>query len=312
MSFFTVIIPLYNKENFIQKTIESVLNQSFDDFEILIIEDCSTDNSKMKVLEIQSNKIKLIQHLQNKGLSASRNTGIQNASSDYIAFLDADDVWKENYLETLFSLIRKYPEARLFATNYAEIYNDKTTIINNQKVLELGNDFIVSNFFELNLGKPIYIPSSLCVAKEVFEKVGLFDEKITYTEDVDFNIRANISFHLAYSPNALVNYNLFIENQMSTTDMAGKTFADFSGYEKQFPNNKSLKKYLDFNRYVLVRMLQNEKESEKSTILKGEIDFKNLNFKQQLLLKIPQTIVTTISKLKKYLTKKGIMVSSYD
>lgn len=312
MSFFTVIIPLYNKENFIQKTIESVLNQSFDDFEILIIEDCSTDNSKKKVLDIQSDKVKLIQHSQNKGLSASRNTGIQNAKSDYIAFLDADDVWKDNYLETIFSLIRKYPEARLFATNYAEIYNDKTTIINNQKLLKFGTDFIVSNFFELNLGKPIYIPSSLCVAKEVFEKVGFFDEKITYTEDVDFNIRTNTSFTLAYSPKALVDYSMFIENQMSTTNMANKVFADFIGYEKQFPDNRSLKKYLDFNRYVLIRMLRNENETQKSTTLKGEIDFKNLNFKQQLLLKIPQTIVTTISKLKKYLTKKGIMVSSYD
>ena len=312
MSFFTVVIPLYNKENFIQKTIESVLNQSFADFEILIIEDCSTDNSKKKALEIKSDKIKLIQHSQNKGLSASRNTGIQNANSNYIAFLDADDVWKDNYLETIFSLINKYPEARLFATNYEEIYNATTTIINNQKLLELGNDFMVSNFFELNLGKPIYLPSSLCVAKEVFEKVGFFDEKITYTEDVDFNIRANTSFKLAYSPNAFLNYSMFIENQMSTTNMAGKTFADFIGYEKQFPKNKSLKKYLDFNRYVLVRMLRNENEIQKSSKLKTEIDFINLNFKQQLLLKTPQIIVTTISKLKKYLAKKGIMVSSYD
>ena len=312
MSFFTVVIPLYNKENFIQKTIESVLNQSFADFEILIIEDCSTDNSKKKALEIKSDKIKLIQHSQNKGLSASRNTGIQNASSDYIAFLDADDLWKENYLETIFNLIHKYPEARLFATNYEEIYNATTRIVNNQKLLKFGADFIVSNFFELNLGKPIYLPSSLCVAKEVFEKVGFFDEKITYTEDVDFNIRANNSFKLAYSSNALLNYSMFIENQMSTTNMALKTFANFIAYEKQFPDNKSLKKYLDFNRYVLVRMLRNENETQKSTTLKGEIDFKNLNFKQQLLLNTPQTIVTTISKLKKYLVKKGIMVSSYD
>lgn len=312
MSFFTVVIPLYNKENFIQKTVESILNQSFDDFEILIIEDCSTDNSKKKVLEIQSDKIKLIQHSQNKGLSASRNTGIQNASSDYVAFLDADDVWKVNYLETIFSLINKYPEARLFATNYAEIYNDKTTIINNQKLLELGTDFMVSDFFELNLGKPIYIPSSLCVAKKVFEKVGFFDEKITYTEDVDFNIRANTSFKLAYSPKALVDYSMFIENQMSTTNMANKVFADFIGYEKQFPDNKSLKKYLDFNRYVLIRMLQNEKESKKLTQLKAEIDFSNLNFKQRLLLKTPDYIVKTVSIIKKFLVKKGIMVSSYD
>jgi len=312
MSFFTVVIPLYNKENFIQKTIESVLNQSFDDFEILIIEDCSTDNSKKKALTVSSDKIKILQHSENKGLSASRNTGIQHAASNYIAFLDADDVWNPNYLETIFNLIHKYPEARLFATNYEEIYNDKTTIINNQKLLNLGNDFQVADFFELNLGKPIYIPSSLCVAKEVFEKVGSFDEKITYTEDVDFNIRANASFIMAYSPKALVDYNMFVENQMSTTNMTNKFFADFNFYEKQFPENKSLKRYLDFNRYVLVRMLRNENETEKSTQLKGEIDGKSLNFRQKILLQTPQFIVNAISNFKKHLVKKGIMVSSYD
>ena len=88
MAYFTVIIPLYNKENHIENTLKSVLNQSFQDFEILIIEDCSTDNSKKVAESVTSDKIKIIQHEKNKGLSASRNTGIANANATYLAFLE--------------------------------------------------------------------------------------------------------------------------------------------------------------------------------------------------------------------------------
>jgi glycosyltransferase involved in cell wall biosynthesis len=312
MSFFTVVIPLYNKENFIQKTLKSVLNQSFSDFEVLIIEDCSTDNSKSKALEVKSGKIKLLQHPENKGLSASRNTGIQYAKSVYIAFLDADDVWKPNYLETIHTLIEKFPEANLYATNYEEIYNEKTRVVNNNALLKNGDVFIVHDFFEANIGKPIYIPSSFCISADVIAKIGLFDEKITYTEDVDFNIRANLYFKLAYTPISLVAYNMFVENQMSTTKMSEKSFLDFEQYEWHYPKNKSLKKYLDFNRYVLIRMLKNENEVVKSSKLLAEIDFKNLNFKQSFLLKTPRFLSFTISKLQKLLVKKGIILSTYD
>ena len=121
MAYFTVIIPLYNKENHIENTLKSVLNQSFQDFEILIIEDCSTDNSKKVAESVTSDKIKIIQHEKNKGLSASRNTGIANANATYLAFLDADDLWHKNYLEKIKELTENFTEAHLFATNYTEL-----------------------------------------------------------------------------------------------------------------------------------------------------------------------------------------------
>lgn len=125
MAYFTVIIPLYNKENHIEATLKSVLNQTFQDFEVVIVEDCSTDNSKQKAVSIVSKKTRIVQHEVNKGLSASRNTGIHNANSDFLAFLDADDIWHKEFLEKIHELTQRFPKAHLFGTNYTEVYSKK-------------------------------------------------------------------------------------------------------------------------------------------------------------------------------------------
>jgi len=123
MSFFTVIIPLYNKEKYIENAIKSVLNQTFTDFELVIIDDFSSDKSAAIAATFESEKVQLIYHEKNCGLSASRNTGIKKANSNYITFLDADDLWKPTFLESIFQLIQNFPEARIFATNYEEVWD---------------------------------------------------------------------------------------------------------------------------------------------------------------------------------------------
>ena len=107
MAFFSIIIPLFNKENFILNTLQSVFNQSFTDYEIIIVDDCSTDNSLKIVMENSSDKVKIVRHEINKGLSATRNTGIKNATAKYIAFLDADDLWKPRKLDLQIDFLLK-------------------------------------------------------------------------------------------------------------------------------------------------------------------------------------------------------------
>ena len=102
----SVVIPLYNKENFIKKTLDSVLQQTFTDFEVIIVNDCSTDNSDKIILEYKDERIKTIKHQTNKGLSAARNTGIAVATQDYIAFLDADDCWSTHFLSSVIEVIK--------------------------------------------------------------------------------------------------------------------------------------------------------------------------------------------------------------
>lgn len=315
MAFFSIIIPLYNKEKYVENTIKSVLDQSFQDFEIIVIEDCSTDNSKKLVETIVSNRIKIIQHQKNKGLSASRNTGIQNSNSDYIAFLDADDLWKPNYLEKLYSLIINFPSASLFATNYEEIYEKEKTITTALNINKNQKDGIINDFFEFNLHQPIYCPSSLCTRKSAFDLIGLYDESITYSEDVDLNIRANLKLKLAYSSEILVQGIKLDCARITNNGLKGKKIPDLDFYESLVPENKSLKMYLDLNRYMFARIYKKENDLVNFRIQKNGIhpnpDISGLNIKQRILLELPSFALVCVSKIKLFLQKKGIQYTSF-
>lgn len=311
MPFFSVIIPLYNKENYIENTLESVLNQTFTDYEVLIINDCSTDTSVAKVTPFLSEKITLIHHIKNKGLSDSRNTGIINSKSDYIVFLDADDLWKPSFLETIKSLINNFEDARIYATNYEELYKDKTIkpLNGSENLLENFSGYI--DFFKTNLKQGIYNHGSVCFHKSVFEKTGLYDESIDFAEDIDFNIRANYFFKLAYSNSIQMSYLMQTENQLTTSSILNKRLPNFDKYEELTIDNISLKKYLDFERYVLSKHAKMDGDINLSKKISSSIDLKNLNWKQNLLLKSPIALLQIIYKTKLFLVRNGLKFTSY-
>jgi len=130
--FFSIVIPLYNKEATIARAIQSVLNQTVQDFEIVIVNDGSTDKGPDIVSAIKDSRIRLI-HQENQGVSAARNKGIAEAKYDLIAFLDADDEWHPQFIEEILNLKSKYPMCDVYATNYFYKESDKVlfkTIIN--------------------------------------------------------------------------------------------------------------------------------------------------------------------------------------
>lgn len=315
MAYFTVIIPLYNKENHIEETLKSVLSQTFQDFEIIIVEDCSTDNSKQKAESVVSEKIKIIQHEKNRGLSASRNTGIQNASSAFLAFLDADDIWHKEFLEKIHQLTQNFPSAGLFATNYVEAYSNEVAVSPSSNLKDFNRDGIVQDFFESNLYQNIYCPSSLCARKEVFEKIGDYNTMINYGEDIDFNIRANSTFKLAYSDAALVHNIMYAENKITNSSLKNKTITDFDFYEPLTVSNRSLKKYLDINRYMMASNYKKQNDLANWEKLKKGIhknpEISGLNIKQRILLELPPFALQLISKLKLAFLKKGKRFSSF-
>lgn len=309
--YFTVVIPLYNKEKFILNTLDSVLSQSFENFEVIIVEDCSTDDSFQVISTIKSEKVTIIQHDFNKGLSASRNTGIRNAKSNYIAFLDADDLWQETFLEEIHTLITKFPEAKLFATNYEEVYQNNTVLLPKNNSDKLEEQTIITDFFEISLAQPLYCPSSLCVDKSVFDTVGYYNEMIRFGEDVDFNIRANSSFKLAYSKKPLVQYAMVSENQITHSLLGNKIITDFDFYDTPEISN-SLKKYLDFHRYIMAKHYKAEHNNEAFEKMKKGINPKSLNFKQRILLNAPIYFLNCTKKIKSFFLKKGVRFSTYD
>lgn len=310
MAFFSVIIPLYNKEAYIQQTIDSILNQSFTDFELIIVDDASTDDSLVLAKKYTSEKIIFIKHAKNKGLAATRNTGIKQASSSYITFLDADDYWKPNFLKTIHELIISYSEARIFATNYDEDWKGKILVPNNG-TNNLPRDFSgYIDFFKLNIGQGIYCHGSVCFHRELFEKIGLYNEQIEFSEDIDFNIRANFHFKLAYSTKREMVYAMKISHQITRNSILNKSIPDYSLYANWERHSIYLKKYLDFERYVITKKLKKSKDN-RWIYVKKQIDLKNLNWKQKLLLIVPNFVSSLFDNVKMAFLRLGIKISTY-
>ena len=119
----SIVTPVYNGEDFIEETINSVLIQDYENIEFIIVNDGSTDNSLDKVQEIKDSRIN-IYTTPNHGVSKARNTGILKSNSQYICFLDADDFWYENHLSQMKRLLDSFPECGLFATSYYRRINN--------------------------------------------------------------------------------------------------------------------------------------------------------------------------------------------
>ena len=196
----SVVIPLYNKEKQIAHTLKSVLNQTFQDFEIVIVDDGSTDGSVAEVEKYSDSRIRLV-HQQNAGVSAARNRGIEEATGELIAFLDADDEWKPEYLATQNHLYQKYPDCRVYACNYEFRDLDgkmMQTIIH--KLPFTSEDGILSNYFEVaSCSHPPLWTSAVMVKKQAIQAIGGFPVGIRSGEDLLTWARLAVNEKIAYS-----------------------------------------------------------------------------------------------------------------
>jgi glycosyltransferase involved in cell wall biosynthesis len=284
--FFSVVIPLYNKEEFILNTIKSVLNQTFQDFEIIIVNDGSTDGSFNIVKQIKDDRIRLFSN-KNRGLSFSRNYGIKKAKADFIAFLDADDLWMEDFLKSIFELTSIYKNSYVFASNHNFFFKNEKPILTYNELK--NNEYtLVTNYFERQ--KNIYASSSLVCHKLIFDKVGFFNESITYGEEEDFAIRCFSKYQLAYC-NTVKVYRLDgIENQLTAPNKNSKRIIpNYDMYLKDDYSNINLKKYIDFVHYKLVVLFKMEKNYGLVKFYKAKINVSNLNLIQRLKFYLPIT-----------------------
>ena len=208
----SVVIPLYNKEKQIAHTLQSVFNQTFQDFEVVIVDDGSTDGSVVEVEKFSDSRIRLI-HQKNAGVSAARNRGIEEAKGDLIAFLDADDEWKPEYLATQYHLSQKYPDCSVFACNY-EFRNieGKVTPTIICKLPFTGEDGILSNYFEVaSCSHPPICSISIMVRKSAIQAIGGFPVGIRSGEDLLTWARLAVSGKIAYSRRSLA---VFIRDEI--------------------------------------------------------------------------------------------------
>ncbi|MGH1386609.1 glycosyltransferase family 2 protein [Kordia sp.] len=313
MPLFSVIIPLYNKEKYIQQTVESVLQQSFADFELLIVNDASTDKSVAVVSQISDNRIQLIENPKNLGLSATRNHGISKANGDIIALLDADDVWLPNFLETIQSLYNSFPEAAIYGTDYVEIYTSHENLIPRKNIASSlqGTSFLLADFFEASMFQPIFCQSSLAFKRAICTETDVFNSKITFAEDIEFYIKYGSKYPVAYHYEALAEVRFDVPDQMSKNSIATKVLPDLDTYEEVAKDNHSLKKYLDLYRYIFASLYSLENAIPQRNAMLQNIEYSNLTFKQRLLLKSPRFVLVFLKKLKGFLLKRNIRVTSF-
>lgn len=205
----SVVIPLYNKEKSIVATLQSVLAQTYTDYEVIVVNDGSTDNSAnvVKTMMATTEKIRL-RYQPNAGVSAARNSGIVAAKGEYIAFLDADDLWAPNYLETLAALIAGFPNAGLYSLGYTEIYSDN--MLDNSLPEESHFRGIVKHPWKMRKG---VWTGSVAAERERLIKVGMFDTRMTHGEDIDMWWRLILDGGLVVDTKCCAYYRQDTENR---------------------------------------------------------------------------------------------------
>lgn len=285
---FSIIIPYFNKAKYIQRCLNSVLNQSVQDFEILLIDDGSTDEGLQFISDNYSSKLTIIRQ-ENQGVSAARNKGIENAKHPFIAFLDADDCWHHQFLEKVKEVIEKELNVKIIGAHYSR---DKEFLTANVDNLDY---FKFENYFKSAPHNTYFTSSSTIITADFFSKNKGFNTDLKNGEDIDLWIRTVHSGGNAYYiKNTLAYYSDEDENQ--TTNSKGNLEQTLVGIiNTNYKDALKISLDKDFNRFVCIYVYFNLYSyyydskyhlQAKETLKKNEIHFYFLS----LVYKLPFTL----------------------
>ena len=302
MPFFSVIIPLYNKENFIEATLQSVLAQTFIDYEVLIIDDGSTDSSASIIKGYTDSRIRYFK-TANKGVSSARNYGIQNATANYITFLDADDYWYPHFLEVMFKNSNKEPEIRVFSAAI-EIETHNTTFPAAYSILE-KNEYEIVNYFSASFKETVICTSCAVFHKTVFDNVGFFDTQIKSGQDTDLWIRIGLEYPVLFSWEILARY-VYDQNSLSKNNNFLHTKPDFTAFAIAEKTDPLLKKFLDLNRFSLAIKFKLAGNKNAFRNQCKVIDRSNLSIQKRIVLSFPAFLLRILIRFKTFWTEHGL------
>ena len=242
---FTVVIPTFNRKKFLKRSTDSVLNQTYKDFELIIVDDGSTDATIELMADYTGKGINYIR-TPNLGVSHGRNTGIKNSRGSYIAFLDSDDYWESTKLEHVIYEINKSPDINIFHTE--EIWYKNGKLLGQKKKHKKPDGYVYENCLPLCcIGM-----STSVVKRTLFDEIGMFDEKLPACEDYDLWLRA-----------CLRNEVKLIKEPLTIKD---------GGRDDQLSNQAGLDKY---RIYALEKMINSGKLSgEKLELTISELEKK--------------------------------------
>jgi glycosyltransferase involved in cell wall biosynthesis len=246
----SVVIPLFNKEQTIVATIQSVLAQSFQPLEIVVVDDGSTDQSLEQVSGLKHPLIRLITQ-SNQGVSVARNTGIEFANAPWIAFLDGDDLWKPDFLKTVSELHENYNEALILATSYEFLYtNGVIAGIKLKKIPFATESGYLDNYFSVAASShPPICSSAVCVKKTALQQIGGFPVDLKSGEDLLTWAKLAVDNKIAYSLRSEALYIHQASNEGSSfqreggVDLVGKRLISLLN-ESNPANVKGLNHYI--------------------------------------------------------------------
>lgn len=208
----TVVIPVYNMEKYVEEAVESVLRQTFRDFEVVVVDDGSTDRTP-EVLRRYGSEIRVIRQM-NAGGAAALNAGISEARGTWMAWLSADDVWEPRKLEREVEFISSHPEVALVYTDYTYIDARGRYLSREHFPCPQGRTAVI-----LKLIRRCFINgSSTLIRRDVFEQIGMYDEADRLTPDWDLWLRIALRYPIAHVPEPLVRYRIHGEQTSTRSD----------------------------------------------------------------------------------------------
>lgn len=201
---FSVIMPLYNKAPYVKKAIDSVISQTFRDFEIVVIDDGSSDGSlsEAKAALSETSLPYQVIHQENAGVSTARNNGVAVSEGDYLCFLDADDWWAPTFLERMDGLIHDYPGAGAYGTNYYYVKNGR------QRVCVTTSETGVVNYcksYSERLQMPLWTGAT-CIHRAIYDEMGGFRPNLILGEDFDLWIKIALKHKVVFLNEPLAFY----------------------------------------------------------------------------------------------------------
>jgi len=312
----SIVIPLYNKAPHIASALRSVLSQTVQDFEVIVIDDGSTDDSYAEACSIKDSRISIVRQ-KNAGVSAARNKGIKLAKGELIAFLDADDLWKHNFLETILRLRKNYPKAGIYATAYEIVYpGGKIYRPKYKGIPKPPWEGIIPSYFKSILGPAPVWTSATVVRSEIFNEVGMFQEGEPLGEDIDMWARIALRYPVAFSNKVCATYYLHHSSSNVNADSFFlkknrpiiKTLND-AILNEEIPDPKIRRHVTE---YIALRSIQDARiclvrtgDKKKTRILLArcpDASFKTnlMKTKTSLLAYLPTFIIQALFQIKQY------------
>ncbi|HIB46738.1 MAG TPA: glycosyltransferase family 2 protein [Flavobacteriaceae bacterium] len=270
---FSIVIPLYNKQHTIGRTLQSVLQQQYENFEVLIINDGSTDSSLEAVATCSDSRIRIIS-TENAGVSAARNIGLKHAQYQWIAFLDADDWWDDSFLRVMATLIEQFSEHAIIATSRTHVFQTYEQRYLHKFLPKKGEVGALDHFQVISEGLPSMHTCSTIFNRSLFKTEAPFKIGMEMHEDHELWMRLAVSNSVLFLNSPLAFYNKQNKHSASSKQLSEKDFHQLVATIKEVnvkisaEQKVTFKKY--YRRFIVFSFLKNKKHY--STIEKSVLE----------------------------------------